>query len=147
VIMQGMANGAPVVGLDLDTSPARARHGDRFELVTGDLFAASGTYDFVFSRYVLHHLPDPAAGIAKMWSLVKPGGTLAVLDIDQRGTATYPLWEPYEPLEGYIRALYVRLGIDNYIGHKLPHLFERAGTGAPDGTEVIGVIRKISELA
>lgn len=148
-VMVAMAQHAPtarIVGLDLDTRPARARLGDRFELVTGDLFSATGTYDFVFSRYVLHHLPDPVAGIAKMWELTKPGGTLAVLDIDQRGTTTYPVWEPYQKLEGHIRALYERLGIDNHIGHKLPHLLERAGVGSPDGTKVIGVIRKVSEL-
>jgi SAM-dependent methyltransferase len=146
VAMARMTPNARIVGLDLDTSPARARHGERFELVTGDLFGATGAFDFVFSRYVLHHMPDPARALAKMWSLVKPSGTLAVLDIDQRGTTTHPLWEPYERLEGYIRALYERLGIDNHIGHKLPHLFERAGIGEPDGTEVIGVIRKVSEL-
>lgn len=148
-VMVAMAQRAPtarIVGLDLDTRPARARLGDRFELVTGDLFSATGAFDFVFSRYVLHHLPDPAAGIAKMWELTKPGGTLAVLDIDQRGTTTHPFWEPYQKLEGHIRGLYERFGIDNYIGHKLPHLFERAGVGEPDGTKVVGVIRKVSEL-
>lgn len=149
-VMVAMAQHAPaahVVGLDLDIGPARARHGDRFELRAGDLFAAGGTYDFVFSRYVLHHMPDPVAAIAKLWSLVAPGGTLALLDIDQRGTTTYPLWAPYDQLEGYIRALYVKLGIDNHIGHKLPALCEQAGIGAPDGTKVVGVIRKVSELA
>jgi ubiquinone/menaquinone biosynthesis C-methylase UbiE len=148
--MAELAVNARIVGLDLDTAPARARLGNRFELVADDFFACTpdgAPFDFVFSRYLLHHLPDPAAGLARMWELTRPGGTLAVLDIDQRGTTTYPPWQPYQQLEGYIRALYERLGIDNCIGHKLPHLFERAGVGAPDGTKVVGVIRKISELS
>ena len=148
--MARLAPHARIVGLDLDITPARDRLGDRFALAAGDLFTVTpdgAPFDVVFSRYVLHHMPDPPAALARMWELTRPGGTLAVLDIDQRGTTTYPVWAPYEQLEGLIRALYERLGIDNHIGHKLPHLFERAGIGAPDGTKVVGVIRRVSELA
>ncbi|HTL36875.1 MAG TPA: methyltransferase [Kofleriaceae bacterium] len=150
-VMTSLARHAPharIVGLDLDAGPARERHGDRFALVEGDLFAAElEPFDLVFSRYLLHHMPDPIAALARMWALTRPGGTLAVLDIDQRGTTTFPLWPPYDQLEGWIAALYEKLGIDNHIGHKLPHHFERAGIGAPDGTKVVGVIRPISQLA
>ncbi|MDB4959322.1 MAG: methyltransferase protein [Myxococcales bacterium] len=145
--------GARIVGLDLDTRPARARlEGEpRFELVQGDLFSAtplpSAPFDLTFSRYLLHHLPDPAAAIARMWELTREGGTLAILDIDQRATTTYPSWWPYDQLEQWIRDLYLKTGIDNHIGHKLPHLFEQAGIGKPDGTKVVGVIRTIAELS
>jgi SAM-dependent methyltransferase len=138
-----------LVGLDLDTAPARERLAD-VELVSGDLFDTSlplgGPFDLVYSRYLLHHMPDPIAALSRMWELTAGGGTLAVLDIDQRATTTYPVWEPYTRVEGWIRALYVKLGLDNQIGHKLPHMFERAGIGKPSGTKVIGVIRAVSEL-
>ncbi|MBA3499209.1 MAG: methyltransferase domain-containing protein [Myxococcota bacterium] len=138
-----------IVGLDLDTSPARGRLAE-VELVSGDLFDTSlplgGPFDLVYSRYLLHHMPDPVAALARMWELTAPGGTLAVLDMDQRATTTYPEWEPYARLEGWIRALYVKIGLDNQIGHKLPHMFERAGIGKPSGTKVIGLIRAIAEL-
>jgi ubiquinone/menaquinone biosynthesis C-methylase UbiE len=145
-----------VVGLDLDAAPSRARierlraAGGSLEVIEGDLLAAATlgdrTFDLTFSRYVMHHLSDPAAAIARMWERTRPGGVLAVLDIDQRGTTTYPVWPPYEEVERLIRELYRKTGIDNHIGHKLPHLFERAGVGAPDGTQVTGVIRTIAEL-
>jgi SAM-dependent methyltransferase len=139
-----------IVGLDLDTAPARPRATGIVELVSGDLFDTKlplgGPFDLVYSRYLLHHMPDPVAALARMWELTAPGGTLAVLDIDQRGTTTYPHWEPYTRLEGWIHTLYVKLGLDNHIGHKLPHMFERAGIGKPAGTKVVGVMRAVSEL-
>jgi ubiquinone/menaquinone biosynthesis C-methylase UbiE len=145
---------AHIVGLDLDTRPARARFARlgtaQFVLEQGDLFALTpegAPFDLVFSRYLLHHMADPIAALARMWELTRPGGTLAVLDIDQRGTTTYPVWQPYEQVEGWIRTLYVKLGLDNHIGHKLPSYFERAAIGPPDGTKVVGVIRSISQLA
>jgi ubiquinone/menaquinone biosynthesis C-methylase UbiE len=157
LLMASLFGTAPqITGLDLDTGPARARFtgaetASRFELVQRDLFDPTplpgAPFDLVFSRYLLHHVPDPAAALARMWELTREGGTLAVLDLDQRGTTTYPVWWPYEQLEGWIRALYVKTGIDNHIGHKLPHLFETAGIGKPDGSKVIGVIRTIAELA
>lgn len=149
-ILRVAPNCTRLVGLDLDTAPARARAAGVVELVSGDLFdprlPLGGPFDLVYSRYLLHHMPDPVAALARMWELTAPGGTLAVLDIDQRGTTTYPVWDPYVQLEGWIRALYVKLGLDNHIGHKLPHMFERAGIGKPSGTKVIGVMRAVSEL-
>jgi ubiquinone/menaquinone biosynthesis C-methylase UbiE len=160
LMAQMFGDATRIVGLDLDTGPARARFTEaarpmigrtRFELETRDLFDPTplpgAPFDLTFSRYLLHHVPDPAAALARMWELTREGGTLAVLDIDQRATTTYPLWWPYEQLESWIRELYVKTGIDNHIGHKLPHLFERAGIGAPDGTKVVGVIRTIAQLS
>ena len=149
---------AHVVGLDLDVAPARrqverlAREGaGRFELVQGDLFGeappAGGPFDLVFSRYLVHHMPDPLAALGRMWQHTAPGGTLAVLDIDARGTTTHPVWPPYEEIERLVSALFRATGIDNEIGHKLPSLFEQAGVGRPDGVKVIGAVRTIAELA
>ncbi|WP_404405474.1 class I SAM-dependent methyltransferase [Pelagibacterium halotolerans] len=37
-----------------------------------------GTFDAVIAMHMLYHLPDPAVGIAEMFRVLKPGGTLAV---------------------------------------------------------------------
>ncbi|MDB4960779.1 MAG: methyltransferase protein [Myxococcales bacterium] len=161
LLMAQLFGDAPrIVGLDLDTRPARARFTEaagatidpaRFELVERDLFGPTplpgAPFDLVFSRYMLHHLSDPAAALARMWELTREGGTLAILDLDSRATTTYPVWEPYEQIERWVRDLYRKTGIDNHIGHKLPHLFDRAGIGRPDGTRVVGLVRTIPELA
>jgi SAM-dependent methyltransferase len=36
------------------------------------------SFDTVIAMHMLYHLPDPAAGIAEMFRVLKPGGSLAV---------------------------------------------------------------------
>jgi ubiquinone/menaquinone biosynthesis C-methylase UbiE len=42
-----------------------------------------GLLDAVFANMYLHHSPDPAAAIAEMTRILKPGGTLVVTDVDE----------------------------------------------------------------
>ena len=48
-----------------------------------DLPLPDGTLDAVFANMYLHHAPDPAAAIAEMARVLKPGGTLVVTDVDE----------------------------------------------------------------
>lgn len=41
---------------------------------------ADATFDVVYARGLLHHLPDPAAGAREAARVLKPGGTLVTLD-------------------------------------------------------------------
>jgi ubiquinone/menaquinone biosynthesis C-methylase UbiE len=43
----------------------------------------SGSMDAVFANMFLHHVEDPAAAIAEMTRLLKPGGRLVITDLDQ----------------------------------------------------------------
>jgi len=38
----------------------------------------NGSFDLVFCVGVLHHLPDPQAGLRELWRTLKPGGTLCL---------------------------------------------------------------------
>jgi ubiquinone/menaquinone biosynthesis C-methylase UbiE len=42
----------------------------------------SSRYDFVFSAMTLHHIPDTAAILRRFHDVLRPGGTLAVADLD-----------------------------------------------------------------
>jgi ubiquinone/menaquinone biosynthesis C-methylase UbiE len=44
--------------------------------------APDATYDAVFANMYLHHVPDPAAAIAEMARILKPGGKLVITDLD-----------------------------------------------------------------
>ena len=75
--------GAEMVGLDLSEAVLAAyrnnRDNRRAHIVQGDIYRppfARGTFDFVYSIGVLHHLPDPERGFRSLAPYVKPGGTL-----------------------------------------------------------------------
>ena len=43
---------------------------------------AEGSLDAVFANMYLHHVPDPAAAVATMARVLKPGGRLVITDLD-----------------------------------------------------------------
>lgn len=44
--------------------------------------AGDNHFDAVFANMYLHHAPDPAAAIAEMARILKPGGKLVITDLD-----------------------------------------------------------------
>ncbi len=125
------------LGVDLDEgflerARAKARRlgiaGARFVRadVTG-LADLGETFDLVYARYLLTHLPDPAAALAAMRDATRPGGVVAIEDID------FPLhfWHPACPaLERYVelyQAVVRRRGGDASIGRRLLGLAREAG--------------------
>jgi hypothetical protein len=78
-------------------------------------------------RFLLTHVPDPAALLAALYRHVRPRGVVVLEDIDFRGH----FYEPHCPaLDRYVD-LYTtavrRRGADAEIGPKLPQLLRDAG--------------------
>ncbi|WP_092558391.1 class I SAM-dependent methyltransferase [Actinoplanes derwentensis] len=74
-----------VLGLDLTpdmlTAARNAGRGDCADLVLGDarhLPIADATADVVFAAGLVHHLPDPVAGLRELARVTRPGGTLTI---------------------------------------------------------------------
>ncbi|MFN8507779.1 MAG: methyltransferase domain-containing protein [Dehalococcoidia bacterium] len=96
--------GATVTGVDLSehslaiaAARARARgleidfHHARIEETPA---LGLGPFDYIVSAGVLHHLPDPAVGLAALRSLLTPGGGMGLMVYGQYGrTAIYQLQE------------------------------------------------------
>jgi ubiquinone/menaquinone biosynthesis C-methylase UbiE len=91
-----------VVGLDVSSAPlaeARAlagRTGVDVEFAVGDVYAlaaADASFDVVHAHQVLQHLTDPVAALREMARVCRPGGLLAVRDVDY---ATFT-WFPADP--------------------------------------------------
>jgi ubiquinone/menaquinone biosynthesis C-methylase UbiE len=51
---------------------------------------AENTFDVVYARGMLHHLPDPAAGMQEIRRVLKPGGLAVVLDPNKTLISTLP---------------------------------------------------------
>ena len=85
------------------------------------------TFDLVYSRFLLCHLTDPAKALAKMSSLLKPGGILVCEDHDDGGIFSEPATNAYKRLVEISDAVNRSHGLDSYIGLKLPRLFREVG--------------------
>jgi SAM-dependent methyltransferase len=93
-------HGLEVTGLDLDPAMiARARAnsdrlggGDRGRpaLLVGDVAAlafSDGSFDLVVSSLSMHHWADPAAGLAEIGRVLRPGGRALIWDFRPGGRA------------------------------------------------------------
>ena len=74
-----------VLGVDLSEpmiAIARERRSrPNLEYRVADLFEVDDEgFDLVYSHTMLHHLPDYRAGLEQLKSLVRPGGTVALID-------------------------------------------------------------------
>ena len=82
----------------LDQSPemlarARERFGDRVELVEASADAlpfADGSFDHLTFTYLLRYVDDPGATLVELARVVRPGGTLAMLEFG----LPHGIWRP-----------------------------------------------------
>jgi len=88
-LLERVARGRPVARLaGLDLSPgmlatARRRLGRRPGLAAGSAFRLPfrpGAFDLAVSTSALHHWSDPAAALAEMGRVLRPGGQIAITD-------------------------------------------------------------------
>jgi SAM-dependent methyltransferase len=89
------------------------------------------SFDLVFSRFLLIHLPDPEQALREMWALLKPNGILVCEDGDLASAGS----EPPSAL-GAFADLFGRLGpargVDYTLGRRLFHRVLAAGFSAPE---------------
>jgi ubiquinone/menaquinone biosynthesis C-methylase UbiE len=87
-----------VVGLDVAADPlveardAAARAGVAVTFEVGDVYAlaADDSFDVVHAHQVLQHLTAPVAALREMARVCRPGGVIAVRDVDYGAFVTYP---------------------------------------------------------
>jgi ubiquinone/menaquinone biosynthesis C-methylase UbiE len=128
--------GTRVVGLDAHAGlleRARARRGaERVELVEGTIGTlpfTDGTFDLVLSRYVFQHLPEPLTAARELHRVLRPGGHVAVIDVDA------VMWGAAEPdLSRYSTDAYRAMGAaqaadggDRLIARRLPRVLRDSG--------------------
>jgi demethylmenaquinone methyltransferase/2-methoxy-6-polyprenyl-1,4-benzoquinol methylase len=101
-----LGRGFRVTGLDQSTDMlqvARSRLDGRVELVEASAEAlpfADGSFDHLTFTYLLRYVDDPAATLAELARVVRPGGTVAMLEFGLPRGLWRPAWE-----------LYVRIGL------------------------------------
>lgn len=143
-----------VVGMDADTSIGilvvemlhRTGHRQcafRTHDLTADEPVPGGPFDLVYARLLLFHLPQRASVLARLWDAVAPGGHLVVQDYDLRSVSVLPDLPSVGEVGRVINGAFGAAGADVQAGARLAQLFDRAGVGAPDGSDVAGRIEPL----
>jgi len=97
--------------------------GDAYDLPVED-----DEFDLATSRLLFQHLDDPSEAADELYRVVKPGGGVCVIDVDDALALTYP--EPSDAflrLQQAFRQLQETKGGDRFVGRKLSSYLERAG--------------------
>lgn len=105
--------------------------GDRLNLVEAsvmDTGLSDNEFDFAIARLVFQHLPDPVGAAREIGRVLKAGGTLVVIDADDRLQLYDPPNEPeVEAIFGRLAADQEAMGGSRFIGRRLPRILKQAG--------------------
>jgi ubiquinone/menaquinone biosynthesis C-methylase UbiE len=88
----------------------------------GDIFAlpfAEAEFDHVFVCFVLEHLADPAAALASLIRVLKPGGSITAIEGDHGSAYFHPDSPPARKAIQCLVDLQARAGGDALIGRRL----------------------------
>lgn len=111
---------------------AASRPGARVEWVNADLHRlpfGDDAFDHLFVCFVLEHLPDPGGALAALRRVLRPGGTLTVIEGDHGSALMHPDSEHARAVIGHLVALQAVAGGDALIGRRLQPLLTGAGYG------------------
>lgn len=85
------------------------------------------SFDFVYARFVFQHLEKPELALSNVWKILKPGGVLCILDIDDNWTSFSPESEAFVKFIRRAGAGQKRKGGNRLIGSQLFGLLTKAG--------------------
>lgn len=136
---RAVSPGGRVVGIEREPAQLAkgralaAQLGDAIELRSGDVLAPPieraewGSFDVAHTRFVLEHLPEPAALVDVMVRAVRPGGRIVLMDDDHELLRLWPSAPELEELwQAYFES-YRTIGNDPLVGRKLVALLVAAG--------------------
>jgi ubiquinone/menaquinone biosynthesis C-methylase UbiE len=135
-VMARLAGPGRVVGVDLSASRlATARELANRDGLTIDfrpglatsLPAPTGFFDFSWARFLFQYLPEPELALRELVRVTRPGGIVAVADLDGQLDQIYPM-DPALRVE-LVEAMRLlgSTGFDPLVGRKLFSWFQRAG--------------------
>ena len=129
------APGGRVLGVDIDESKLElARAEAEAEGITNVAYetrdvagSLQGRFDLAYARFLVSHLPDPVDGVRGLVAAARPGGVVALEDVDFGASFSYPPSGAYQvSVDVYTRTAQARGG-DPLVGRRLPALLLAAG--------------------
>jgi ubiquinone/menaquinone biosynthesis C-methylase UbiE len=92
-----------------------------------DLSAYQGQYDFAYVRLLFQHLSRPQEAMREIYSVLKPGGKVCILDSDEKIFGIYPEHPDLRVLLEETEELQKKNGGDRFVGGKLAYYMASTG--------------------
>jgi SAM-dependent methyltransferase len=137
VILARNSPGATFISIDIsDKSLAAAEERVRREDISRVTFHQADIYhlpfppssfDHVFVCFLLEHLPDPLLGLQRLRKVLKPGGSITVIEGDHGSALFYPDSAAARAVIQCLIDLQARAGGNALVGRELWHLLNEAG--------------------
>jgi SAM-dependent methyltransferase len=122
--------GAHLTAVDVSEASlaqARAKVGEDVDWRRADLFDLDDTFDHIFVCFVLEHLAEPEKALAHLKTLLRPGGTITVIEGDHGSAFYHPRSDYAQAAVDCLVRLQADAGGDALIGRRLYPLLAGAG--------------------
>jgi ubiquinone/menaquinone biosynthesis C-methylase UbiE len=129
--------GAEVIGLERDPNMLEFGHElmaerglDQVRLIQGDAHDTglpSSSFDLAHSRLLLVNVPDPMGVVAEMARITRPGGWVALEEVDWVSWVCEPMHPAWNRLLSINAEIWGKRGMDVFVGRRLPRLLTHAG--------------------
>jgi SAM-dependent methyltransferase len=93
----------------------------------GDLPFRASTFDHIFICFTLEHIPDPLGALGSLKKVLRPGGTITVIEGDHGSALFYPDTPEAHRVIDCLVLLQRQAGGNALIGRELGHLLADAG--------------------
>ena len=100
------------------------------KIVQGDALSTGlekQSFDLVHERLGLLNVQDRAAFLAEMVSLLRPGGTIVLENIDSVSWVCHPTHRSWDALRDALYTAFHGIGGDAFVGRRQPELLREAG--------------------
>jgi SAM-dependent methyltransferase len=141
------------VKLDIARAEAKALNLANVEFQLGNIQqeAPAQRFDLIHARFILTHLTQPEKALANMMAALRPGGILAIEDIEFRGYISYPDCPAIWKYVAFYTDTVKRRGGDANIGPRLPTMlraanFEGVDVNIVQPVGIEGEVKLISPL-